>query len=76
MDIPFQEVTGGFGDKALLDDGSTVGEVQLKYVSSGFNINTNCYRIESWVVLRHIYLVILFAVARHPGGQFDSPSHP
>jgi len=75
MDTSIEEVVGIFSDKPFFDHGSGIGKLQLKYMSTSFDIYTNG---DSIVIQGSFFnqLGIVFCVEGKSTVEFVSPANP
>ena len=76
MEITLGKITIGLCDKCPLRESTRVGDHDLEYVSSGFNVNAYTKRVVIRIVLRHIQTIIIFACERNAFRDLVTPAKP
>ena len=74
MNVSIEEISGGLGNESFFNHSSGVGEVQLKDVTTGFNIKADRDSVLHNTVGRAVKLSIIFRVERNARCEFDSSS--
>ncbi len=76
MNIAIKEPSCGLCDESLFYHGDGVGKNQLEYMSSGFNVDSECQGIFGVQRLQWVKSIIVFRIKGNPVAELYPISEP